>query len=138
MMRTTDPACLQRRVPCSSLASIEAGGAILPSPGDVPGLGFIQALQVAYAGGGGLRRARWVLRPRPAPAASRTLLMHDACAGCSVRRRYPTSSGARSSNPRSSNPRSSGRRAAGRGAAELCDDAGAIGGHSIHRFGCSL
>ena len=60
MMRNmTDPACLQRRVPCSSLASIEAGGAILPSPGDVPGLGFIQALQVAYSGGGGggMRRA---------------------------------------------------------------------------------
>jgi hypothetical protein len=57
MRNTTDPACLQRRVPCSSLSSIEAGGAILPSPGDVPGLGFIQALQVAFAGGGGLRRA---------------------------------------------------------------------------------
>ena len=60
MMRNmTDPACLQRRVPCSSLASIEAGGAILPSPGDVPGLGFIQALQVAYSGGGrgGMRSA---------------------------------------------------------------------------------
>jgi hypothetical protein len=42
----TDPACLQRHVQCSSLAAIHADATTLPKPNAIPGLGFIQALQV--------------------------------------------------------------------------------------------
>ena len=51
MRNTTDPECLARRVPCSTLAAVDpTTGAVSPTPTTVRGLEFLQGLQVAAGG----------------------------------------------------------------------------------------